>query len=93
MIMLHPFVPGTMERLRESLRLPAGVVRIDELGVPIPAGYEIGPKGEYSGCLLGWNAASRAESTTSSVRTNGQASCAGASRSFVPSQLSRSIAR
>jgi methionyl-tRNA synthetase len=47
MIMLSPFVPETMDRLRESLRLPADVFRIDELGVPIPAGHELGPKGEY----------------------------------------------
>jgi methionyl-tRNA synthetase len=47
MIMLYPFVPTTMERLRESLRLPADVFRIDELGVPIPAGHALGPKQEY----------------------------------------------
>ncbi|HVZ36111.1 MAG TPA: class I tRNA ligase family protein, partial [Polyangiaceae bacterium] len=37
MIMLYPFVPSTMDRLRESLRLPPDVFRIDELGTPIPA--------------------------------------------------------
>ncbi|MFI5306864.1 MAG: class I tRNA ligase family protein, partial [Polyangiales bacterium] len=47
MIMLHPFVPATMERLRESLRLPSDVFRIDELGTPISAGHELGPKGEF----------------------------------------------
>jgi methionyl-tRNA synthetase len=47
MIMLYPFVPSTMERLRESLRLPASVFTLDELGVPIPAGHEVGPKQEY----------------------------------------------
>ncbi len=47
MIMLYPFVPGTMERLRESLRLGPEVWSIDQLGTPIPAGHEIGPKGEY----------------------------------------------
>lgn len=47
MIMLYPFVPSTMDRLRESLRLPASVFSIDELGKPIPAGHEIGPKGSY----------------------------------------------
>ena len=31
MIMLYPFVPSTMERLRESLQLPASVFRLDEL--------------------------------------------------------------
>jgi methionyl-tRNA synthetase len=47
MIMLYPFVPATMERLRESLRLPASVFALDELGVPIPAGHAIGPKQAY----------------------------------------------
>jgi methionyl-tRNA synthetase len=47
MIMLYPFVPQTMDRLRESLRLPPTVFRIDELGVPIPAGHAVGPKQEY----------------------------------------------
>jgi methionyl-tRNA synthetase len=44
MIMLHPFVPTTMELLRQSLRLPADVFRVDELGTAIPAGHEVGPK-------------------------------------------------
>ncbi|MCB9685304.1 MAG: class I tRNA ligase family protein [Alphaproteobacteria bacterium] len=47
MIMLWPFVPDTMERLRESLRLPPDVFRVDELGTAIPAGHELGPKGSY----------------------------------------------
>jgi methionyl-tRNA synthetase len=47
MIMLYPFVPDTMQRLRVSLRLPEDVFRIDGLGTPIPAGHELGPKGEY----------------------------------------------
>ena len=47
MIMLYPFVPSTMERLRESLRLGPEVFRIDELGTPIPAGHELGPKQVY----------------------------------------------
>jgi methionyl-tRNA synthetase len=47
MIMLYPFVPETMDRLRESLRLPPAVFRLDELGVPIPAGHEIGQKQQY----------------------------------------------
>lgn len=47
MIMLYPFVPGTMDRLRESLRLPPEVMRVDELGTPIPAGHEIGQKVPY----------------------------------------------
>lgn len=47
MIMLYPFVPTTMERLRESLRLPATVFAIDELGTGIPAGHAVGEKQEF----------------------------------------------
>ncbi|OFZ55068.1 MAG: methionine--tRNA ligase [Bdellovibrionales bacterium RIFOXYC1_FULL_54_43] len=47
MIMLYPFVPETMDRLRESLRLPSSVFRIDELGTPISTGHEIGPKQQF----------------------------------------------
>lgn len=47
MIMLYPFVPTTMERLRESLRLPPQVFRLDELGVAIPGGHALGEKQPY----------------------------------------------
>ena len=47
MIMLYPFVPDTMDRLRQSLRLDPSVFTIDELGKPIAAGHEIGPKQQY----------------------------------------------
>ncbi len=47
MIMLYPFVPETMDRLRQSLNLPKSVFSIDELGKPIPAGHLIGEKLEY----------------------------------------------
>ncbi|WP_438040295.1 methionine--tRNA ligase [Sorangium sp. So ce128] len=47
MIMLYPFVPETMDRLRVSLRLPPEVFRLEELGTPIPAGHEIGAKQPY----------------------------------------------
>jgi methionyl-tRNA synthetase len=47
MIMLYPFVPQTMDRLRESLRLPADVFKVDELGTPIVSGHEIGAKQQY----------------------------------------------
>jgi methionyl-tRNA synthetase len=47
MIMLYPFVPATMERVRESLQLPASVFRIDEIGTGIPSGHAIGPKQTY----------------------------------------------
>ncbi len=42
MIMLYPFVPSTMERLRQSLNLPEDVFSVDQLGTAIPAGHEIG---------------------------------------------------
>ncbi len=44
MIMLYPFVPDTMDRLRQALRLEPSVFSVDELGTPIPAGHEVGPK-------------------------------------------------
>lgn len=47
LIMLHPFVPSTMNRLRESLNLPESLLSIDELGKPISAGHKIGQKQEY----------------------------------------------
>ncbi len=47
MIMLHPFVPSTMEKLRQSLNLPESVFSIDELGQPIPAGHVIGQKKQF----------------------------------------------
>ena len=47
MIMLYPFVPDTMDRLRQSLRLPPESLRVDELGTPIPAGHELGEKLPY----------------------------------------------
>jgi methionyl-tRNA synthetase len=63
MIMLHPFVPGTMDRLRESLRLPPSVFRLDELGVPIPAGHAIGPKQAYFPVPAGHPARSAGQDT------------------------------
>lgn len=47
MIMLYPFVPDTMERLRESLNLPKDVFKVEELGTAIPAGHIIGEKRQY----------------------------------------------
>jgi methionyl-tRNA synthetase len=47
MIMLYPFVPSTMERVRQSLNLPASVFSIDELGKPLPVGHALGPQLEY----------------------------------------------
>ena len=47
MIMLHPFVPQTMERVRQSLNLPENVFSLNELGMGIPAGHMIGEKLQY----------------------------------------------
>ncbi len=47
MIMLYPFVPTTMNKLRESLNLPADVFSVDQLGTDIPVGHKIGEKQEY----------------------------------------------
>ena len=47
MIMLHPFVPSTMDKLRQSLNLPESVFSIEELGTGIPAGHGIGEKQEF----------------------------------------------
>jgi methionyl-tRNA synthetase len=47
MIMLYPFAPAAMDRLRESLRLPPSVFRVDELGTPIEAGHEVGAVATY----------------------------------------------
>jgi methionyl-tRNA synthetase len=47
MIMLYPFAPDTMDRVRDSLRLPPEVFRVEELGAPLPAGHEVGPKQPY----------------------------------------------
>lgn len=46
-IMLHPFAPSTIERLRESLNLPESIYSIDELLSFPEAGHQIGEKGEY----------------------------------------------
>jgi methionyl-tRNA synthetase len=47
MIMLYPFAPQTMERVRVSLNLPATVFNLDQLGTGIPAGHLIGEKQQY----------------------------------------------
>jgi methionyl-tRNA synthetase len=47
MIMLYPFVPSTMDRVRQSLNLPASVFSIDELGKPLPAGHALGAQQPY----------------------------------------------
>jgi methionyl-tRNA synthetase len=47
MIMLYPFVPQTMERVRVSLNLPESVFNLGELGTGIDSGHAIGEKGLY----------------------------------------------
>ncbi len=47
MIMLYPFVPDTIEKLRISLNLPESIYSIDELGKPIPAGHKVGEIQEF----------------------------------------------
>lgn len=47
MIMLHPFVPETIEKLRESLKLPESVYAISELGKPIIPGHIVGNVQEF----------------------------------------------
>jgi methionyl-tRNA synthetase len=47
MIMLHPFAPITMEKLRQSLNLPENIFSVDELGTAIPAGHAIGQKQQF----------------------------------------------
>lgn len=47
MIMLYPFAPCTMDRLRISLKLDPQVFTIDELGKPFPFNHEIGSKVQY----------------------------------------------
>ncbi|MBX3017579.1 MAG: class I tRNA ligase family protein [Bdellovibrionaceae bacterium] len=47
MIMLAPFVPHTMNELRQSLNLPESALRAEELGTGLPAGHVIGPKRTY----------------------------------------------
>jgi methionyl-tRNA synthetase len=47
MIMLYPFVPHTMDKLRQSLNLPVSVFSVDELGTGIAPGHKIGEKQEF----------------------------------------------
>jgi methionyl-tRNA synthetase len=53
MILLYPFVPETMNKLRETLRLDASVFRMEELGTGIPAGHAIGQKQQYFPAVAG----------------------------------------
>ena len=47
MIMLSPFAPKTMDKLRKSLNLEESIFSIEELGKPIQEGHPIGEKVDY----------------------------------------------
>ncbi|WP_273870633.1 methionine--tRNA ligase [Halobacteriovorax sp. GB3] len=47
LIMLSPFAPETMEKLRKSLNLPESVYSLDELQNEFPADHKIGEQTEY----------------------------------------------
>lgn len=47
MIMLYPFAPHTMDRVRQSLNLPESVFSLDQLGTGLPTGHTIGQKLQY----------------------------------------------
>jgi len=47
MIMLHPFVPQTMEKLRTTLRLEEDVFSLEHLGAGLNPGHVIGEKLQY----------------------------------------------
>ena len=47
MIMLYPFAPQTMERVRESLGLGEEVWSVDQLGTGIDIGHSVNTKGVY----------------------------------------------
>lgn len=53
MIMLYPFVPMTMDKVRQSLNLPESVFSIDELGKAIPEGHLVGQKQEFFPAVSG----------------------------------------
>lgn len=57
MIMLYPFVPQTMERVRESLNLPVDVFKLSELGTGLLAGHAVGQKQVYFPTVEGSEAA------------------------------------
>lgn len=46
-IMLHPFAPETIDKLRVSLNLPESVYSLDQLGAEFPADHTINPQTEY----------------------------------------------
>lgn len=46
-IMLSPFAPETMDKVRKCLNLPESVYSVDELSVPIAAGTKVNEKVEF----------------------------------------------
>ena len=46
-IMLHPFAPETMEKVRISLNLPEDIYSIDNLAMPFPTNHKIGDQVKY----------------------------------------------
>ncbi len=46
-IMLYPFVPETMNRVRESLNLPEDVFAVANLGTGMASGHQIGEQHEF----------------------------------------------
>lgn len=46
-ILLSPFAPQTMDKLRVSLNLPEEIYSIDKLGLDFPADHKIGEKVDY----------------------------------------------
>jgi len=46
-IMLHPFVPETVDKVRVSLNLPESIYSIEELGKPMEVGHKIGELQEF----------------------------------------------
>ena len=56
MIMLYPFAPQTMERVRQSLNLPESVFTLSELGTGISSGQVIGEKQQYFPAVEGVSA-------------------------------------
>jgi methionyl-tRNA synthetase len=61
MIMLYPFVPTTMQRLRESLALPEIVFSVDQLGTPIAAGHKLSSMQQFFPAVEGSDAAGEKE--------------------------------
>ena len=46
-IMLYPFAPETVDRVRQCLNLPESIYRIEHLATPIEAGHEVSPIVEF----------------------------------------------